>query len=127
MKLVIAETGVAKTQSNPLEKHSRLLSSRVFEHSNGNWSRRNDQLKYGSAISKLGCGSELIEARLDMKANREFKYLLPLDDEIADRMKPVSKPFPMRHSAATSDAPEVHPRKRRAARTVALQTTIASN
>jgi len=39
----------------------------------------------------------LIEARLDMKANREFKYLLPLDDEIADRMKPVSKHFPMRH------------------------------
>jgi hypothetical protein len=40
-----------------------------------------------------------------MKANREFKYLLPLDDEIADGMKPVSKPFPMPTSDSRKGVP----------------------
>jgi hypothetical protein len=37
---------------------------------------RNDQLKYGSAYPD-GCGSELIEARLDMKANRSLNICFP--------------------------------------------------
>jgi hypothetical protein len=56
----------------------------------------NDPLKYGSAILSW------LRKRIDRSATRyegksKFKYLLPLDDEIAERMKPVPKRFSMRH------------------------------
>jgi hypothetical protein len=52
----------------------------------------------------------------------KLKYLLPLDAEVAERVKPLLKPYPrIRATSETSDTPGVHPGKGRAARTVALQ------
>jgi hypothetical protein len=51
----------------------------------------------------------------------KFKYLLPLDDEIAERIKVLAKTYPqIRATGDTSDTPGVHPGEGRAARTVAL-------
>jgi hypothetical protein len=52
----------------------------------------------------------------------KFKYLLPLDDEISDRIKLLAKNYPQKRATSeTSDTPGVHPGEGRAARTVALQ------
>ena len=52
----------------------------------------------------------------------KFKYLLPLDDEIAECVRTLERAYPqMRATSDTSDTPGVHPGEGRAARTVALQ------
>jgi hypothetical protein len=51
-----------------------------------------------------------------------FKYLFPLDDEIAERVKPLSKHYPnMCATSETSDTPGDYPGEGRAAQTVSLQ------
>jgi hypothetical protein len=49
----------------------------------------------------------------------KLKYLLPLDNEFAERIRSLSKPYPQ--TRATSNTPGHQPGKGRAARTVALQ------
>ena len=50
-----------------------------------------------------------------------FKYLLPLDYEIAERTNKLAQTYPKRRATSeTSDTPAVHPGEGRAARTVAL-------
>jgi hypothetical protein len=39
----------------------------------------------------------------------EIKYLLPLDDEIAQRIKSLSKPYPKCATSKENVAPGVHP------------------
>jgi hypothetical protein len=49
--------------------------------------------------------------------------LLSLDDEIAERIKPLTKSYPkIRATSDTIDTPGHHPGEGRAARTVALHT-----
>jgi hypothetical protein len=68
-----------------------------------------------------------LRKRVDPNATRyegkpKLKYLFPLDDEMAERTRSLSKPYPERRATSdTSDTPGVHPGKGRAARTVALQ------
>jgi hypothetical protein len=51
----------------------------------------------------------------------KFKYLLPLDDEIAERINTLAKVYPKKCATSeTSDTPGHQPGKGRAARTVAL-------
>ena len=60
--------------------------------------------------------------RQSREGKPKYKYLLPLDDEMAERIKLVSKPYPQKCATSeTSDTPGVHPGEGRAARTVALQ------
>ena len=52
----------------------------------------------------------------------KLKYLLPLDDEIAERIKLLANPYPHRRATSkTSDTPGHQLGEGRAARTVALQ------
>ena len=89
--------------------------------------RRTINSKYGTS------DIDWLRKRVDPNATRyegkpKFKYLLPLDAEIADRIKPLSKPYPQtRATSETSDTPGVHPGKGRAARIVALQRSITAN
>jgi hypothetical protein len=89
--------------------------------------RRTINSKYGT--SDIGW----LQTRVDPSARRhegkpKFKYLLPLDDEIAERMTLLAKPFPNGCATSeTSDTPGVHPGEGRAARTVALQLLTTSN
>ena len=58
--------------------------------------RRTINSKYGT--SDIGW----LQHHVDPRATRyegkpKYKYLLPLDDEIAERVKPLSKPTPTRH------------------------------
>ena len=82
--------------------------------------RRTINSKYGT--SEI----DWLRSRIDPSARRyegkpKFKYLLPLDDEIASRLKPLVKPYPQTFATSeTSDTPGVHLGKGRAARTVAL-------
>ena len=78
--------------------------------------------------SKYGTSDiDWLRSRIDPTARRyegkpKFKYLLPLDDEFAERVKLLAKPYPKtRATSETSDTPGVHLGKGRAARTVALQ------
>jgi hypothetical protein len=58
----------------------------------------------------------------DMKARPKFKYLLPLDNEVSERIESLSKPYQQtRATSDTSDTPGVHRGKGRAERTVALR------
>ena len=70
---------------------------------------------------------EWLHEHVDSCAHRvegkpKFKYLLPLDDDIARRVKVLAKAYPqICPTSETSDTPGVHPGEGRAARTVALQ------
>jgi hypothetical protein len=89
--------------------------------------RRTINSKYGTS------DIQWLRMRIDAHATRyegkpKLKYLLPLDDDIAERIKSLSKHYPqIRATSETSDTPGVHPGKGRAARTVALQTKQPSN
>jgi len=82
--------------------------------------RRTINSKYGTS------DIQWLQKCIDPNATRhqgkpKLKYLLPLDDEIAEQIKPLSKPYSNCATSDTSDTPGVHPGKGRAARTVALQ------
>jgi hypothetical protein len=83
--------------------------------------RRTINSKYGTS------DIDWLRTRVDPCARRhegkpKIKYLLPLDNEVTERIKPLVKLYPqMRATGETSDTPGVHPGKGRAARTVALQ------
>ncbi len=83
--------------------------------------RRTINSKYGT--SDIGW----LRKRIDSSARRyegkqKFKYLLPLDDEIAEHTKKLSQTYPkIRATSETSDTPGHQPGEGRAARTVALQ------
>jgi len=79
-------------------------------------------------ISKYGTSDiQWLRKWIDPTATRyegkpKLKYPLPVDDEIAERIKSLLKPYPdLSATSETSDTPGVHPGKGRAARTVALQ------
>jgi len=82
--------------------------------------RRTINSKYGSS------DIQWLRKRIDPNATRyegkpKLKYLLPLDDDIAERIRSLAKPHPqIRATSDTSDTPGVHPGEGRAARTVAL-------
>ena len=89
--------------------------------------RRTINSKYGTSTI------EWLQKHVDPNTSRregkpKYKYLLPLDDEMAERIKLVSKPYPQKCATSeTSDTPGVHPGEGRAARTVALQPSVTSN
>jgi hypothetical protein len=82
--------------------------------------RRTINSKYGTS------DIDWLRNQIDSYARRyegkpKFKYLLPLDNETAERLKSLTKPHPKaRATSETSDTPGVHPGEGRAARTVAL-------
>src|SRR5262249_29839483 len=82
--------------------------------------RRTINSKYGTSTI------EWLHEHVDPHARKlegkpKFKYLLPLDGEIAERVRLLSRDYPhMRATSETSDTPGVHPGEGRAARTVAL-------
>ncbi len=82
--------------------------------------RRTINSKYGTSdIGWLQHHVDPSAARYEGKP--KYKYLLPLDDDIAERIKSLSKDYPnTRATSDTSDTPGVHPGEGRAARTVAL-------
>jgi hypothetical protein len=83
--------------------------------------RRTINSKYGTS------DIQWLRNRIDPSARRyegkpKLKYLLPFDNEIAERVKLLSKSYPKKRATSdTSDTPGVHPGEGRAARTVALQ------
>jgi len=89
--------------------------------------RRTINSKYGTSTI------EWLHEHVDSCARRvegkpKFKYLLPLDDEIAERVRTLSRAYPQeRATSETRDTPGVHPGEGRAARTVALQSMAASD
>jgi hypothetical protein len=82
--------------------------------------RRTINSKYGTSTI------EWLHEHVDSSARRvegkpKFKYLLPLDDEIAECIRLLAQTYPQeRVTSETSDTPEVHSGEGRAARTVAL-------
>src|SRR5215510_14527473 len=82
--------------------------------------RRTINSKYGtSAIAWLRKHVDQCARRKEGKP--KFKYLLALDNEIAERIKPLAKAYPnKRATSETSDTPRVHPGEGRPAQTVAL-------
>ena len=82
--------------------------------------RRTINSKYGTS------DIDWLRNRVDPCARRyegkpKLKYLLPLDHEIAQCIKPLTKTYrKTRATSETSDTPGVHPGEGRAARTVAL-------
>jgi hypothetical protein len=82
--------------------------------------RRTINSKYGTSTI------EWLHEHVDPRAGRvegkpKFKYLLPLDDEIAERTKKLAQTYPkLRATSETSDTPGDQPGEGRAARTVAL-------
>jgi hypothetical protein len=82
--------------------------------------RRTINSKYGTS------DIQWLRKRIDPNATRyegkpKFKYLLPLDDHIAEGIKSLSRHYPKtRATSETSDTPGHQPGKGRAARTVAL-------
>jgi hypothetical protein len=89
--------------------------------------RRTINSKYGTS------DIDWLRKHVDPHAHREegepkFKYLLPLDNEIAERVRLLAKTYPQeRATSETSDTPGVHPGEGRAARTVALQSMLSSD
>ena len=83
--------------------------------------RRTINSKYGTS------DIDWLRKRIDSSACRfegkpKFKYLLPLDDEIAERVQCLSKSYPTKYATSeTSDTPGHQPGEGWAARTVALQ------
>src|SRR5262245_28005055 len=82
--------------------------------------RRTINSKYGtSTIAWLHEHVDSCARRVEGKP--KFKYLLPLDNEIDERIKVLAKTYPrICATSETSDTLGVHPGEGRAARTVAL-------
>src|SRR6266542_2365426 len=82
--------------------------------------RRTINSKYGTSTI------EWLQQHVDPRATRyegkpKYKYLLPLDDEMAGTIKTLAKSYPGKCATSeTSDTPGVRPGEGRAARTVAL-------
>jgi hypothetical protein len=89
--------------------------------------RRTINSKYGT--STIGWLHEHVDScARRVEGKPKFKYLLPLDDGIAERVNSLAKAYPkIRATSDTSDTPGVHPGEGRAARTVALQSMIRSD
>jgi len=89
--------------------------------------RRTINSKYGTSdIEWLQEHVDSCAYRVEGKA--KFKYLLPLDYEIAEPVMKLAKAYPQKCATSeTSDTPGVHPGEGRAARTVALQSMAASD
>src|SRR5215468_10914981 len=87
--------------------------------------RRTINSKYGtSTIEWLHEHVDSCARRVEGKA--KFKYLLPLDGEIAEGVRMSARAYPqMCATSETIDTPGVHPGEGRAARTVALQLIAA--
>ena len=89
--------------------------------------RRTINSKYGTSTI------EWLQKHVDPNASRregkpKYKYLLPLDDEIAERIKLVSKPYPQKCATSKENvAPGYHPGEGGVNPTVALQSSITSN
>jgi len=83
--------------------------------------RRTINSKYGTSdIEWLHENVDSCARRVEGKA--KYKYLLPLDDEIADRVRMLAKAYPTNAPQVTPVTRlGVHPGEGRAARTVALQ------
>jgi hypothetical protein len=79
--------------------------------------------------SKFGTSTiEWLKRHVDPHATRyegkpKYKYLLPLDDEIAKRTKSLSKPYPKRAASIANDAPGIQLGEGGASPTAALQFT----
>jgi hypothetical protein len=88
--------------------------------------RRTINSKYGTSTI------EWLHEHVDSYARRvegkpKFKYLLPLDEEIAERVRILARTYPnTRATSETSDTPGVHPGEGRATRTVALQSMLTA-
>jgi hypothetical protein len=89
--------------------------------------RRTINSKYGTSTI------EWLQKHVDPNASRregkpKYKYLLPLDDEMAERIKLVSMPYPQKCATSKENvAPEYHPGEGGVNPTVALQSPITSN
>jgi hypothetical protein len=89
--------------------------------------RRTINSKYGTS------DIDWLRNRVDPCAQRhegkpKFKYLLPLDNEIAERIKPLAQTYPnVCATSETIDTPGVHPGKGREIRTVALQSLTSDS
>jgi len=83
--------------------------------------RRTINSKYGTSdMDWLHEHVDLCARRVEGKP--KFKYLFPLDNEIAAQVKLLSKPYPkLCATSDTIDTPGFHPGKEREIRTVALQ------
>ena len=83
--------------------------------------RRTINSKYGT--SDIGWLQHHVDPRAARYEGKpKYKYLLPLDDEMAERIELLSKSYPNTCATSdTSDTPGVHPGEGRAARTVALR------
>jgi hypothetical protein len=69
--------------------------------------RRTINSKYGT--STIEWLQKHIDSRaLRMEGKPKFKYLCPLDDEITERIKRLSKPYPIRATSKDIVAPEFH-------------------
>ena len=85
--------------------------------------RRTINSKYGTS------DIDWLRKRIDPNAMRyegkpKFKYLLPFDNEVAERIRTLSKPYTHAPQVTPATPPGVRPGKGRAARTVALQTSV---
>jgi hypothetical protein len=77
--------------------------------------------KYGTSTIEEWLNEHVGSRAHRIEGKPKFKYLLPLDDEIAERMKPLTKSYPkICATSETSDTPGHQPGEGRAARTVAL-------
>jgi hypothetical protein len=69
-----------------------------------------------------------IHAPVGLEGKRKFKYLLPLDDEIAERVRMLARAYPqMRATSETIDTSGTHPEKGGEIPTVALQSSLTSD
>jgi len=89
--------------------------------------RRTINSKYGtSTIKWLHEHVDSCARRVEGKS--KFKYLLPLDDQIAERIKLLAKAYPnKRATSETIDTSGTHPEKGGEIPTVALQSMAASD
>ena len=89
--------------------------------------RRTINSKYGTSTI------EWLQKHVDPNASRregkpKYKYLLPLDDEMAESIKLVSKPYPQKCATSKENVvPGYHPGEGGVNPTVALQPSVTSN
>ena len=97
------------------------IQGRVGNHVEWEITHRKTINRNTDRATLIGCGKRIDSVACRYEGKPKFKYLLPLDEEIAERIKPLTKIYPQRAASRDIAAPDLQSGEAGEAPSAALQ------